>query len=261
MQTFQEKAEIVRTEQLTADIYRLTARAPDIARAARPGQFIMIKVSDGMDPLLRRPFSVHQVLSDGLVQVLFKVLGKGTGLMSEMQAGQIIDLLGPLGRGFSLAKGLRHCLVGGGMGIAPLLFLAREMLKECEPSAISVLLGARTADEITTLAGEFETMGLTVQTSTEDGSLGHHGLVTYLLQQLDKDDQCMVYTCGPHPMLKAVVAESMKNNWDCQVSLETIMACGLAACLGCAVQKADLTGYVHACKDGPVFEAKEVAWL
>jgi len=104
-------------------------------------------------------------------------------------------------------------------------------------------------------------MGIAVHAATEDGSIGHHGLVTDLLQQLDRDDRCMVYACGPYPMLKAVASESVKNNWDCQVSLETFMACGLAACLGCAVQRANLDGYVHVCKDGPVFHAKEVAWL
>jgi len=261
MLTFQEKAEIVRTEQFTEEIYRTTVRAPDIAKAAKPGQFVMIKVSEGLDPLLRRPFSIHQVATGGLVQVLFKVLGKGTRLMAGLQPGQMMDLLGPLGHGFTIDKDQLHCLVGGGMGIAPLLFLAKKMLKECEPSAIKVLLGARTSNEIATVCDDFENLGLAVHTTTEDGSLGHHGLVTDLLQPLARDDRYKVYTCGPYPMLKAVVSESMKNNWDCQVSLETFMACGLAACLGCAVQRAGLDGYVHVCKDGPVLEAKEVAWL
>jgi dihydroorotate dehydrogenase electron transfer subunit len=261
MLTFQEKTEIVRTEQLADDIYRITVKATDFAEAAKPGQFVMIKVSDGLDPLLRRPFSIHQVSADGLVQVLFKALGKGTRLMAGLQPGQIMDLLGPLGHGFAIDKDQLHCLIGGGMGIAPLLFLAQKMLKECEPSAIKVMLGARTNNEIAAVAGDFESMGLEVHTATEDGSLGHHGLVTDLLQQLDRGDQRMVYACGPYPMLKAVVSESLKNNWECQVSLETFMACGLAACLGCAVQRADFNGYVHACKDGPVFKAKEVAWL
>ena len=261
MRTFQEKAEIVRTEQLAEDIYRATVRAPDIAQAARPGQFVMIRVSEGLDPLLRRPFSIHQVAADGLLQVLYKVLGKGTRLMAGLQPGQTMDLLGPLGQGFSINKDQLHCLVGGGMGIAPLLFLAEKMLKECEPIAIKVLLGAQTGAEISTVIGDFESMGIAVHAATEDGSIGHHGLVTDLLQQLDRDDRCMVYACGPYPMLKAVASESVKNNWDCQVSLETFMACGLAACLGCAVQRANWDGYVHVCKDGPVFHAKEVAWL
>jgi dihydroorotate dehydrogenase electron transfer subunit len=261
MLTFQEMAEIVRTEQLAEDIFRTTVRAPDIAQAAKPGQFMMIKTSDGLDPLLRRPFSIHQVAAGGLVQVLFKALGKGTRLMAGLQPGQAMDLLGPLGQGFTIDRDHLHCLVGGGIGIAPLLFLAKKLLKENKPGTIKVLLGARTGKEIATLADDFESMGLAVHSATEDGSLGHHGLVTDLFHQLDPNGQYMVYTCGPHPMLKAVVADCMKNSWGCQVSLETHMACGLAACLGCAVQKADLSGYVHVCKDGPVFEAKEVAWL
>jgi dihydroorotate dehydrogenase electron transfer subunit len=261
MKIFQEKAAIVRTEQLTADIYRITVKADNIAKSAMPGQFVMVKVSDGLDPLLRRPFSIHQVADDGSVQVLFKILGKGTRLMAGLQPGQEMDLVGPLGHGFSIAKECQHCLVGGGMGIAPLLFLAGQILKECEPAAIKVLLGARTSVEISTVIGDFESMGLTVQAATEDGSLGHHGLVTELLEQLDQQKQWRVYTCGPYPMLKAVVGQCKKQRWGCQVSLETFMACGLAACLGCAIHKPDMSGYVHVCKDGPVFEAEEVAWL
>jgi dihydroorotate dehydrogenase electron transfer subunit len=261
MKTFQEMAEIVRTEQLTVDIYRLTVKAPDIAQAAMPGQFVMIKVGDGLDPLLRRPFSVHQVDTNGMVQVLFKVLGKGTRLLAGLLPGQNMDLLGPVGRGFSIAEHNRHCLVGGGMGIAPLLFLAKEMLKKCNPADITVLLGAGNSSEIEAVKSDLESMGLPVKVSTEDGSLGHHGLVTELTEQLNRDERLTVYTCGPYPMLKAVVRQCRNNNWQCQVSLETFMACGLAACLGCAVHKPDMNGYVHVCKDGPVFDAEEVAWL
>jgi dihydroorotate dehydrogenase electron transfer subunit len=135
------------------------------------------------------------------------------------------------------------------------------MLKTNEPSAIKVLLGARTKDEIATLVEDFKAMGLGVQVATEDGSLGKQGLVTDILSPLQNENSAMVYTCGPYPMLKAVVSVCRDKNWDCQVSLETLMACGLAACLGCAVLRADMNGYVHACKDGPVFDADDVAWL
>jgi dihydroorotate dehydrogenase electron transfer subunit len=261
MSAYQQKAEIIRTEKLTGDICRFTVKAPDIAADSRPGQFVMVRAGEGLDPLLRRPFSIHQVAEGGLLQILFKVIGKGTQALANLRAGQQIDMLGPLGRGFAHETEHQHYLVGGGIGIAPLLFLAKKMLKKNEPSAIKVLLGARTKDEIAALVDDFETMGLEVQAATEDGSLGKQGLVTDLMAPLHNKNPAMVYTCGPYPMLRAVVGVSRDKNWACQVSLETIMACGLAACLGCAVLRADMNGYVHVCKDGPVLDAGDVAWL
>ena len=261
MQAYKELAEIIRREQVAEDIYRFTVKAPDIATASGPGQFVMVLTGEGMDPLLRRPFSVHQVAEGGMVQILLKVIGKGTQAIANMEVGQKMDVLGPIGRGFSVASDSLHFLVGGGIGIAPLLFLAKRILKKNEPSSIKVLLGARTKDEIAVLAEDFESMGLAVETITEDGSLGKQGLVTDLMIDLQQGQPVMVYSCGPHPMLRAVVDVCQKNSWGCQVSLETMMACGLAACLGCAVMKADMKGYVHVCKDGPVFNAGDVAWL
>ena len=260
MQVYKELAEIIRKEQVAEDIYRFTVKAPDIAAASKPGQFAMVLAGEGMDPLLRRPFSVHQV-AEGLVQILLKVIGKGTQVIANMEVGQKMDVLGPIGRGFAIASDSQHFLVGGGIGIAPLLFLAKRILRKSEPSSIKVLLGARTKDEIAVLAEDFESMGLAVETITEDGSLGKQGLVTDLMTDLQHEKQVMVYGCGPHPMLRAVTGACQKNGWGCQVSLEAMMACGLAACLGCAVMKADMKGYVHVCKDGPVFNAGDVAWL
>jgi dihydroorotate dehydrogenase electron transfer subunit len=260
MQAYKELAEIIRREQIAEGIYRFTVKAPDIAAASKPGQFVMVLTGEGMDPLLRRPFSVHQV-AEGLVQILLKVIGKGTQAIANMEVGQKMDLLGPIGRGFAIASDSEHFLVGGGIGIAPLLFLAKRILKKNEPSSIKVFLGARTKDEIAVLADDFESMGLAVETITEDGTLGKQGLVTDLMIDLQQEQPVMVYGCGPHPMLRAVAGVCRTNSWGCQVSLETIMACGLAACLGCAVMKADMKGYVHVCKDGPVFDAGEVAWL
>jgi dihydroorotate dehydrogenase electron transfer subunit len=262
MPAYQHKAEIVRTEKFTGDIYRFTMKAPDISANSKPGQFVMVRTTEGLDPLLRRPFSIHQVADGGLVQILFKVVGKGTQALASLQAGQEIDVLGPLGRGF--VHNITTCqyyLVGGGIGIAPLLFLAKRMLKKIEPSAIKVFLGARIKGELTIPVKDFQSMGLEVQTATEDGSLGKQGLVTDLLTPLQNANPVMVCACGPYPMLRAVAGACRTKGWGCQVSLETIMACGLAACLGCAVMRADMNGYVHACKDGPVFDADDVAWL
>ena len=261
MQAYKELAEIVRREQVADNIYRFTVKAPDIATGSKPGQFVMVRTAEGLDPLLRRPFSIHQVDEGGLVQILFNVIGKGTQALAGMEAGRKLDILGPIGRGYTIANDSLHFLVGGGIGIAPLLFLAKQILKKNESSSIRVLLGARTRNEVAALVSDFESMGLVVEVATDDGSLGKQGLVTELMTDRQQDNPVMVYGCGPHPMLRAVVNICKKNSWGCQVSLETIMACGLAACLGCAVQRADMNGYVHVCKDGPVFDMDDVAWL
>lgn len=262
MHIYQQKAEIVRREMVAEDICLITMKAPDIAGASRPGQFIMVRTVDGMDPLLRRPFSVHRVSGDSTLQILIKVIGKGTRALAAMDKGRELDIVGPVGRGFSCSSDNYHILVGGGIGTAPLLFLADHLLRDNEPSAIRVLLGARTGDEIAAVAADFDSMGLAVDIATEDGSFGKPGLVTGLMSGLREGDRpLMVYGCGPYPMLKAVAGICREKKWACQVSLETMMACGLAACLGCAVMRADMNGYVHVCKDGPVFNMDEVAWL
>ncbi|MCX5874776.1 MAG: dihydroorotate dehydrogenase electron transfer subunit [Deltaproteobacteria bacterium] len=264
MNQSEEQAEIVRQEQLTPEIFRLTLKAPEIARSARPGQFVMVQTTSCYDPLLRRPLSIHQTVADEQVQLMYKVVGKGTRLLAGMTPGQKLSLTGPLGHGFELAGKQAICLVGGGMGIAPLYFLAREILRTNKPPKCVVLLGARTAAEFGPLPRDFMDIGITeTLLATDDGSLGHHGFVADLLaQHLNPSHQWSVCTCGPHPMMKAVVGQCRKQGWECQVSLETMMACGISACLGCATPRADLSGpYLHVCKDGPVFKAEEVAWL
>jgi len=264
MNQFQTTAEITKLEHICPDILRMTFRAPDIAANALPGQFIMLRVSDGLDPLLRRPFSIHQTTADGLVQILFKVLGKGTALLAALLPGREINLVGPLGRGFDLAERSAVCLVGGGMGIAPLYFASRELLRRAVPGKLVVLLGSRTEAEIAPLKQDFLDLGVTdLHIATDDGSLGHHGYVAELMDTcMDGAENWTVCTCGPHPMMRAVAEKSKKRSFQCQVSLETMMACGISACLGCAIPRAGLSGdYLHVCKDGPVFDANEVAWL
>jgi len=264
MNQFEEQAEVLRQEQLTPEIFRLTLRAPEIAANARPGQFVMIRTSLGYDPLLRRPLSIHQTIGNSQVQLLYKVVGKGTRLLAAMTPGRQVHLTGPLGHGFELAGRQAVCLVGGGMGIAPLYFLAREILRTTSLPKCIVLLGARNAAELGPLPRDFMDIGASqTYLATDDGSLGHHGYVAELLPlHLAPNLQWTVYTCGPQPMMKGVAGHCRKQGWECQVSLETMMACGVGACLGCAIPRADLSGpYLHVCKDGPVFQAAEVAWL
>ena len=264
MNQFQLQAEILRNQEVAQDIFRMSLMAPEIAGAATPGQFVMLRTSQGTDPLLRRPFSINQVTSNGAFHILYKRVGKGSTLLSSIVPGTQISVVGPLGHGFRMQTKTPVCLVGGGMGIAPLYFLAKELLRQSKPpSNLVALLGARTASELAPLLLDFEELGITTLVATDDGSMGHHGFVAGLIkEQLPLDTDWMIYTCGPHPMMHSVVRLANLHGWQCQVSLETMMACGISACLGCAIPRAGLTGhYLHVCKDGPVFNAQEVAWL
>ena len=258
MAEFQEKCRLVDYTQVAEGIYRLTVEAPRISSAAGPGQFVMVRVSDTLDPLLRRPLSIHRVRDDHL-SLLFKIIGRGTELLARARVGESLDILGPLGHGFEPTIGRPVCLVGGGMGIAPLYFLA-DHLRDLgvDMSGSSVLLGARNRDELALLSNEFVQLGYRVQVATDDGSFGHHGFVPELLEPL-LPEISRVYTCGPWPMMKTTAQKCRRAGIDCRVSLEAHMACGLGACLGCTLRGAS-GGYLHVCKQGPVFKAGEVAW-
>lgn len=263
------EAEVLRNEKITDDICRLTLLAPAITGAAHAGQFVMVKAHKDFDPpLLRRPFSIHQATGEGQLQILFKTIGQGTAFLATRKIGDKLDLLGPLGRGFTIPKRPENiCIIGGGMGIAPLFYLTKQLLNSnIEHKAIKVFLGAATGSEVELLQQEFAGLRVEVLTATDDGSFGHHGLVTELLtDSLGQTESWQVYSCGPHPMMRAVANYCLSRKWPCQVSLETLMACGIGACLGCAIrgsdQKVDNSKpYHHVCKEGPVFAAGEVAW-
>jgi len=259
MPEFQEKAPLLLKEAITDEIFRLTLYSPAIAGAAHPGQFVMLQIDESLDPLLRRPFSIHQVAADGNIQILFKVIGKGTRRLAKLLVGDKLDLIGPLGRGFSLDRRDKLCLIGGGIGIAPLYFLAKRLLQTgMSPKLDYVFLGAQTKNELSLLADEFFDLGYTVRTATDDGSLGHHGFVTDLIDPILPEME-RVYTCGPFPMMRIAAMKAKAVDVACQVSMETHMACGLGACLGCTLAGAD-GNYIHVCKQGPVFSAGEVAW-
>ncbi len=256
MPEFQENSTVLAIEQLADSFYRLTLAAPQIAAGCKPGQFVMAACGPCLDPLLRRPFSIHRRLNSDQIQLLFRVIGRGTSLLAELKPGQSLSLIGPLGRGFRVGTDDFVCLIGGGIGIAPLLFLADQLRtagRKCR-----VLLGSRTGAELHQLVREFEQLGCQVETATDDGTLGIHGLVTDLLTpHLPGMKQCLV--CGPEPMMATVAGLCQANRVPCQVSLEAHMACGLGACLGCTVHGAD-NRYRHVCKHGPVFDAEEIAW-
>lgn len=259
MSQFQEKTQIIRIERFASDIVRLTLDSPDIASTAQPGQFVMVRTGSTNDPLLRRPFSISQTSNGKHFQILFKVVGRGTSLLSHCREGEFLSVLGPLGQGFRVECQRTNCLVGGGMGIAPLLFLGKYLSRKCPQNPPLVVLGARTREELAPLVKDFTELGLSVHPATDDGTLGHHGLVTDVLKGLDFGNNCQTYVCGPHPMMAAVHLFCKERSYDCQVSMETSMACGMGACLGCIVP-VERGGYAHACCDGPVFDARELLW-
>jgi dihydroorotate dehydrogenase electron transfer subunit len=264
MSQFQQNVELIQVEGIARDVVRLTFHASDIVAAASPGQFVMVQVAPGRDPLLRRPFSIHQTSSAGTLQILFKVVGRGTKLLAERRAGEKLSLLGPLGKGFTLGDPAMACLIGGGMGIAPLLFLASRFQRltatgKKNKETLKVILGARNREELSPLLVEFQRLGIEAEVATDDGTLGHHGLVTDVLKKINLSSGHTVYCCGPRPMMAAIFHHCQQQKISCQVSMETVMACGMGACLGCAVPLR-AGGYGHVCSDGPVFEADELLW-
>ena len=235
--------------------------------ASRPGQFVNILCQTDSSFMLRRPFCVMRVVGS-VTYILYKVIGGGTRLLTNKLAGEVVDVLGPLGNGFQVLssqgsggteKNLVHVLVGGGIGIAPLVGLADSI--NC--GKVIVCLGGRSKEDV--LCEElFRAFGCEVLVATDDGSYGRKGFVTELLGQvLSEEEQnteakLQVYTCGPKPMMAAVSNLALKNNVDCQVSLEEMMGCGLGGCVCCVC--ATKYGYQKVCCDGPIFNSGDVVW-
>ena len=222
----------------------------------RAGQFLHVACGEGS--LLRRPISVALTLADepeNTAALIFEVKGEGTRWLSERKAGDMVDVLGPLGNGFSVEEGGRYLLVGGGIGTPPLLGYAEAF----HENAVAVL-GFRSADRAI-LVDRYREACKEVYLCTDDGSAGRHGFVDAQVRDiLEKDKNfTAILTCGPRPMLKSVAKAAAEYGVPCQVSMEERMACGVGACLGCALQMADGT-MKHVCKDGPVFSAEEVDW-
>ncbi len=237
---------------LTKDVFDFVLECPELAALANPGQFAQIRLPGHT---LRRPISICGIdKAAGTLRFVFQIRGEGTAELAQFQPGSEIEILAPLGNGFPVDPVKRTLLVGGGIGVPPMLGVAAE-LKE---KAVAVF-GFRNQDAVI-LEKDFQAVGAKTIIATDDGSYGHHGLVTDLCK--DQEFDC-VMACGPAPMLKAVRALAEERGVPCYVSLEERMACGIGACLGCAVGllKEDGSQYFgHVCKDGPVFESHRVAW-
>jgi dihydroorotate dehydrogenase electron transfer subunit len=252
--------EMVFNRRIGGEVFLMGLRSAEVVAEARPGQFVMVRVGDGSDPLLRRPFSICGCRNGELFLILYKVVGRGTAIMSGLKQGDRIDVLGPLGRGFGTPpEGARSFLVGGGLGIAPLLFMAERL----GAKDMLFLAGARTDRELISpkhLDLDFEPL-----IATDDGTFGFKGTVVDLFKvnlMKGPGGPRTVFACGPLPMLKGLWSLAGPANIPCEVSLEASMACGLGACQGCAVRaaKGQPEPYSLVCRDGPVFAASTLNW-
>jgi len=286
------KAKILSNINIGSNYYKMSLEAPYIAKAAKPGQFVMVRCSDSTGPLLRRPFSIHRVKGQKGIEILYEVIGKGTEILSEKKKKEYIDVLGPLGNGFSFSSLVPSAfakasadrrpsslvfLIAGGIGVAPLIFLA-EKLVSAKPI---VLIGAKTK-KLILCEKDFKKIGAKVHVATDDGSYGYKGFISELFKDMlrrttdacppkpwrrrkgrrttDEGRLTTICACGPELMLKAIADICNKEKIPCEVSLETKMACGFGACLSCAVKLKGGSSYKLACKDGPVFNADEITW-
>lgn len=269
----QFKSMVISNVEASPGYFRMRMTAPRELAAAVTGQFMMVKVRDAIDPLLRRPFGIFDVgtfatefqeeVSGHYLEILYKLVGKGTEALSVLHHGDRLDILAPLGKGFEPGEPTEEkILIGGGVGLAPLYYLARELVKD---SRVRLFAGGRNRDDILCIT-EFERLGVETYVSTDDGTLGEQGLVTEVMEkQLEKGSGAKaIYACGPYPMLKAVARIAERRGIPCQVSLEAYMACGVGACLGCVLKgrnhSTENPDYRCVCKDGPVFDSRELLW-
>ncbi|TYZ29646.1 dihydroorotate dehydrogenase electron transfer subunit [Selenomonas caprae] len=244
-------ANIVSQQELYDQVFQLVVKAPEVAALAEAGQFVQLRILNS-NCLLRRPVGIAAADKEkGTVAFIYRVVGKGTKAISELKAGDTINVLGPLGHGFDTAA-KKPLIVGGGMGLSPVLFYAATMQGKAD-----VLMGGKTCGELfwqELFAGKVQDIFCT----TDDGSLGTKGFTTTLLPELlAKKDYDIVVACGPEIMMKGIAKIAKEHGVRCQVSLEKRMGCGLGACLSCSIDTTD-GKRKKVCKDGPVFEAGEV---
>ncbi len=257
-------AEITKKVEIAPGIFDFKIMSRDIANEAIPGQFLNIKCSDSLSALLRRPVSICNVNpANDEVRFIFQVRGDGTRLLSEKKVGDTIDLLGPLGNGFSVCSSCENpLLIGGGIGVFPLMMLAKKL----NINNTSIFLGFKNKNMVV-LNDEFEKVCSDFKIATDDGSYGVKGYVTQLMEEkINTSKVDIVYACGPEPMLKIVQKICIDKGIPCQLSMEQRMGCGIGACLVCACKikvkgispKTEAWAYKHVCKDGPIFNGDNV---
>jgi len=267
-------AAVIANRRLSADYNVLAFDAPEIAATARPGQFVMIKTSGGLEstaPLLRRPFSIFEILRDAGgrptgVSIFNKRIGAGTSLLSRIEPGTHLPVLGPLGRPFEpIDPPAEAWMVAGGVGLAPFVTLASALMARGTPATL--FYGARRADDLHCVE-LFEALGVKMVLVTEDGSRGIHGRVTVPLASAlaarPLGSPVKLFVCGPTPMMRACARLAAEHGRACDVSLEQVMGCGLGGCYSCVVLARGPAGgtphHTRTCIDGPVFDATRIVW-
>jgi len=278
-----ETVEVVENVRLATDTWRVRFRSPEMARRFVPGQFLMMRLAGFDDPMLGRPFALYDTVLEGGspagIDIVYLVMGKMTSRLSRFRPGDKLDVWGPLGNGFPAEPVDHLILVGGGIGQTPFLAYARESLglrqygeplrRDTIARRVTLCYGTRRADYLAGVA-DFKKLGIDVRLSTDDGSAGHYGFVTDLLQHvLDSPEEPApaasrrIVCCGPWQMMKAVAEIARAANVPCQASLETPMACGIGICFSCVARIRDAAGnwdYRRTCVEGPVFDAESVEW-
>ncbi len=252
----QLRARIISNRTAGEDTFIIRVESESLANSIVPGQFVHVRVHDGLDPLLRRPLSLHRRSAEqGWIELLFKVKGRGTRLLAGRAPGEDLDVIGPLGNGFPRPGDVLY-MIGGGMGVAPLGAVVEDV---CGAGGkATVLIGARSKSALLCVE-EFKGLGAEVRVATEDGSAGFNGLVSGLLAELPAPTA--IFCCGPAGMTKAIVRYALDGDVQCWASVEERMGCGIGMCRGCAVPVVEGDGVVYkrVCRDGPVFTAGELA--
>ena len=266
-----EDAPVHGTDELADAVFVTRLVSPVIARNVQPGQFVQLRVRDEARPLLRIPLSVAGVdKSAGIIDVIYEAVGPKTRVLSRLGEAESVACLGPLGNSFPDPQPEQQVvLIGGGIGLPPLLFFGHTLTSGGQEAGVDLLVGARTATKHLSL-DYLQSAASSVAIATDDGSAGHAGLVTELLEQrLAAATACniVVYTCGPHPMMHAVASICTRAEVPCFASLEEYMACGFGVCVGCVVEtqapahhRSEYERYSRICVDGPVYDAARVLW-
>lgn len=264
-------AAVIANRRLSSDYNVLALEAPQIAAAAQPGQFVMIKTSAGLDPLLRRPFSIFEIVRDAQgrargISIFNKRIGVGTTLLADVEEGTRLACLGPLGQPFEPVDApCEAWMIAGGVGLAPFLTLGSALAARNVRSTL--FYGARRADELYCV-DLFEALGIEIVLATEDGTRGVHGRITgpleAALSRHPRDQPLKLYACGPTAMMRACAQLAARHGRRCDVSLEQVMGCGLGGCYSCVVLARAREGgephHIRTCVDGPVFDAERVVW-
>ncbi len=244
------------------DYFLFSLESLQIASQSHPGQFIMVRIGHHPYPLLRRPFSIHS-RDDKNIQIFFKITGVGTSILSQKEKDESLDIIGPLGKGFSTGeafKGKEVILIGGGRGIAPLYFLAQTLLSQ--GAKVKIFYGGKTLEDLP-LKKKLKSNGFDLLCSTDDGSFGYRGLISdFFEQELKKKNPHHIFACGPESMMEKIAQISQTKEIPAEFSLESFMGCGIGACWGCVrrIKKKDEIQWLKVCQEGPVFSTNEIIW-